>query len=139
MLPFIGNAQKLERFRAADSRPYGRSVRCLITSNTNLSACLRKATICCLLDANGKRAQKSHGKAALVSGCVPRQSQKAKGYFKTAHQQRGPTPVCFSRPIPLAGNNLTNRHLKSPFLPAMRTVLPSVYANRSELSIGNTK
>ena len=94
--------------------------------NSNLSACLRKPIICCLLDANGKRAQKNHGKAALVSGCVPRQSQKSKGYFKTAHEQRGPTPVCFSRPIPLAGNNLTNRHLKSPFLPAMRTVLKLV-------------
>ena len=29
MLPFIGNAQKLERFRAANSRPYGSNATCL--------------------------------------------------------------------------------------------------------------
>ena len=37
VLTFTGNAQKLERFRAANSRPYGGNVMRFKTANNNLS------------------------------------------------------------------------------------------------------
>ena len=43
MLPFIGNAQKLERFRAANSRPYGSNATCLEIYKHQFVEWLRKA------------------------------------------------------------------------------------------------
>ena len=87
------------------------------------------------LSANRKRAQKYRGKAASVYGCAPRRSIYTKGSFKTAHKHRGHTPIRFSRPIQLAISNLPNSHMKSPFLPAMRTVLSTGYSKRHQMSI----